>query len=244
MRDCTYILSDVHLDDSPASLARERELVAWFASIEDNACRIILLGDIFDFWFTYRRVVPRGHSRLLGKLALMADSGIEIHYFIGNHDMWVFDYFEKEIGMVMHSNPCNMEINGLKIFIGHGDGLGCRKGPYPILKRIFRNRLNQRLFTLLPSRFSFWIALKWSQLSRKSHGDKYKVYLGDDNEDLIRYCNELDKQRHYDYIIFGHRHLAMTKTLASGCRYINVGDWMEHRDYVVIQGTEATLVTS
>ena len=237
----TYIFSDSHLDNSPESLQREQQLVAWLKSIEPTAQRIVMLGDMFDFWFTYRKVVPRGHTRLIGQLATMADKGTEIHYFIGNHDMWVFDYFQQEIGAIVHSSPEELTIDGKSILFGHGDGLGVTHGSYPVLKRIFRCRLNQKLFALLPSAFSFPIAHSWSRQSRKSHGTKYLSYLGDDNEELLQYCLRLSETTHYDYMVFGHRHLAMTHQLHNNCLYVNVGDWFANRDYAVIANGELTL---
>ena len=246
----TYFLSDSHLGAGPDSLMREKQLVAFLDSIEPDCERLILLGDIFEFWFSYKYLVPKGHVRLLGKLASMVDQGIEVHYFIGNHDMWLFDYLQQELGVIMHTEACDMVLNGKRFRIGHGDGEGHKRThnkhekKYIHLKRIFRCRLNQHLFSIVNPLIGMGIALRWSDNSRKGHGDKYNHYLGDENEGIVLHCQECLERQDYDYFIFGHRHLAMTMELTHANRkalYINAGDWMDHRDYVRFDGEAVTL---
>lgn len=247
----TYFLTDSHLGAGADSLERERQMVRFLDSILPDCERLILLGDIFEFWFSYKYVVPKGHVRILGKLAEMIDRGIEIHYFIGNHDMWLFDYLEKEIGLTMHSDPIDMEIDGRMFHIGHGDGMGYKltqnrhEKKYIKLKRMFRCRFNQKLFAMVNPRIGIGIALRWSNSSRKSHGDKYNHYLGDEKEGIVLHCKEKLKEARFDYFVFGHRHLAMTMPLEIENRrsvYINVGDWIDHRNYAVFDGKEVTIL--
>lgn len=245
----TYFLTDSHLGNGADSAQREKDLVAFLDSIENDCERLILLGDMFDFWFSYKYVVPRGYIRLLGKLAQMADKGVEIHYFIGNHDMWMFDYLEKEIGIIMHSDPVEMTLGGKRFLIGHGDGVGGLDKYYLMLRRIFRCRFNQRLFAIMNPGVGFRIALRWSNSSRRSHGRKYEEYLGDGKEDIVVFCHKQLRLKDYDYFVFGHRHLPINKVIeepACACgqqtedrkaTYVNVGNWIDRRDYAVFDGS-------
>ena len=245
MEKVVYFISDAHLGSGSDSLQRERELCHFLDGIKADCSRLFLLGDMFDFWFTYRYTVPRGHTRLLGKLAELADLGIELHFFIGNHDMWLFDYLEKEMGAVMHSDPEVMEIDGKHFLIGHGDGQGHLDRNYDLLRRIFRSRLNQRLFALLPARWTFPIATRWSDSNKLKHARQDTAhYLGDDREGIVRYCKERLEKEHLDFCVFGHRHTPLVLTLPehpvspehpelSSTIYVNTGDWLTHRNYAV-----------
>lgn len=227
-------ISDAHLGSGSDSLERERQLCAFLDSIKDRCSTLFLLGDMFDFWFTYRHLVPRGHTRLLGKLAELADLDVKIHFFVGNHDMWMFDYLEKEIGAVMHDEPEVFEIDGKRFLIGHGDGLGNLDRGFDILRRIFRSRLNQRLFALLPSSLTFPIARRWSDSNKDKHAKQDTLhYLGDDREGIVIYCKERLKKEHLDYCVFGHRHTPLTMQIGETCTYVNTGDWMLNRNYAV-----------
>lgn len=246
----TYFITDSHLGAGSDSMERERQLVQFLCDIEPDCERLILLGDIFEFWFSYKYVVPKGHVRLLGQLAGMVDRGVEVHYFLGNHDMWLFDYLTKEIGLIMHEDACDITLDGKQFHLGHGDGLGYKltenahEKRYIHLKRIFRNRICQKAFAWIPPRLGMWIALGWSQHSRKGHSDKFNHYLGDSHEGITLHCRQLLRQRDYDFFVFGHRHLAMEMELdeeGRKARYVNVGDWIEHRDYAVFDGTEVVL---
>lgn len=245
----TYFLSDAHLGAGNDSLQRERELVAFLDAIRPDCARLVLLGDMFDFWFSYRHVVPRGFSRFIGKLAQMADEGVEIHYFIGNHDMWVFDYFANEVGCIMHPNPAPLTIDGKVFQIGHGDGLGHLDKKYDFLKRVFRCRFNQRLFAFFHPYMGFSIAEAWSEHSRKQHKVKFFQYMGDDKEGIVLWAKQQLATQDCDFFVFGHRHLPMMKWLnvntAQGqhrqALYVNVGEWIDHRNYACFDGKELWL---
>ncbi|MCR4816155.1 MAG: UDP-2,3-diacylglucosamine diphosphatase [Bacteroidales bacterium] len=244
----TFFVTDAHLGSGTDSRQREMDLVRWLESIEPEAERVIMLGDIFDFWFTYKQAVPRGFVRLLGKMAQMADNGVEFHFFIGNHDMWMFDYLEKEIGVVMHNDPCNMVIGGKQFLIGHGDGLWNDDKKYNFLKRIFRSRFNQWLFAGIHPNIGFPLAHRWSDSSRKSHSLKDYGYLGDEREGIYLYCKRMQERRiddgvqPYDFFLFGHRHTPICRPLDDAL-YVNVGNWIEHRDYAIFDGETVTLTT-
>lgn len=205
-----------------------------------------MLGDIFDFWFTYKYAVPRGYVRLLGKMAQMADKGVEFHFFIGNHDMWLFDYLEKEVGATMHKEPEEMTIDGRLFLLGHGDGMGNQDRSYNLLKRVFRGPLNQWLFAGVHPNIAFPIANLWSRSSRKNHSLKYNRYFGDDLEGIYLYCKKRQEERTsqglkpFDYFLFGHRHTPVTRPLGDAT-YINVGNWIENRDYAVFDGNGCCL---
>ena len=241
MASLTYFVSDAHLGSGGDSLERERELCRFLDGIKCDCCRLMLLGDMFDFWFTYRYTVPRGHTRLLGKLAEMADSGVELHFFIGNHDMWLFDYLEKEMGAVMHNDPEVMVIDGRRFLIGHGDGQGHLDKNYDFLRRIFRSGFNQRLFALLPSRWTFPFAQRWSDTNKVKHARQDTLhYLGDDREGIVRYCRERLATEHLDYCVFGHRHTPLVMPLGDAT-YVNTGDWLLNRNYAVFNPLDHTL---
>ena len=238
-------LTDSHFDASTESLQREREMCGFLDSLKGNTDMLVLLGDMFDFWFTYSRVVPRGHTRLLGKLAELADSGIDIHYFVGNHDMWLFDYLQQEIGAHMHLDPVEMDLDGKRFLIGHGDGLGHLDHTYDVLRWVFRNPINQRLFSWLPSRLTMGIALAWSRHSRQSHKSDTLQYLGDENEGIVVHCRQILADHPLDYCVFGHRHTPLVRTITATnghqAQYVNVGDWLNHRNYAVYQQGNITL---
>lgn len=246
MRTKTFFVTDAHLGSGADTRQREADLVRWLNAIEPEAKRVIMLGDIFDFWFTYKQAVPRGFVRLLGTMARMADNGIEFHFFIGNHDMWMFDYLEKEIGVTMHSNPEAMELEGKRFLLGHGDGLGKSDRKYNCLKRVFRGSLNQWLFAGIHPNIGFPVAYRWSNSSRRKHSLADNGYLGDEREDIYQYCKQMQQQKldagvqPYDYFLFGHRHTPIVRPLGTAT-YINVGNWIEHRDYAVFDGETCEL---
>lgn len=228
-----YFISDAHLGvpDFSSSLEREKKLVKWLCQIEKDADYLILLGDIFDFWFEYKSVIPRGYTRLMGKLAELSDKGIQIYFFTGNHDMWVRDYFKKELGIKVLNKPETFLINGLKTFVGHGDGLGPRDIGYKILKRIFECKTNQWLFARLHPNFSFWLAQYLSRKSRAANASNDEIYHGDNKEFLILFIKETIKKENFDYFIFGHRHLALEMEIDKQTKYINTGDWIRIFSY-------------
>lgn len=229
-------ISDAHLGSGADSREREQQLCRFLDDIKDDCHTLVLLGDMFDFWFSYRHLVPRGHVRLLGKLAELSDRGVRIHFFIGNHDMWLFDYLEKEMGAVMHDEPEVMEFDGRRFLVGHGDGLGNTDPGFNFIRLFFRSRICQRLFALLPSALMFPIAHRWSDSNKRRHARQDSLrYLGDDREGIVIYCKERLKNEQFDYCVFGHRHTPLTMPLGEGCTYVNVGDWLHNRNYAVYQ---------
>ena len=238
-----YFISDVHLGapDADSSLEREKKLVFFLDSIKDKATDLFLLGDIFDMWFDYKRVAPRGFVRLLGKLAELSDNGVQLHYFIGNHDMWVFDYFEKEIGAKIYREPVAFEFNGKKFLLGHGDGLGPGDFSYKFIKRIFAGKLNQWLFARLHPNFGLGLANLLSKKSRIANGNFEEAADETENEYLVKYCRNRLENEYFDYFIFGHRHIAMDIVLNDKSRYINLGEWVKNPHIGYFDGTEFTL---
>jgi len=239
-----YFASDFHLG-VPAledSLTREKRVVAWLESIRHDAEEIILLGDVFDFWFEYKHAVPRGYTRLLGKISEITDSGIPVHLFTGNHDMWIFDYLPKECGVHLHREPIVREWNGMRFYIGHGDGLGPGDYGYKFIKKVFASPLCQWLFARLHPNFGIGLANFFSKKSRASTGDKDRIFLGDENEWLAIYARDILKKEHFDYFVFGHRHLPLTIQLNEKSTYVNIGDWLGHYTYGVFDGKEMKVV--
>ncbi len=247
MRNKTYFITDSHLGSGKDSRKRENDMVAWLTLVEHDAERIIMLGDIFDFWFTYRHAVPRGYVRLLGKMAQMSDNGVEFHFFIGNHDMWLFDYLEKEIGVIMHRDPEEMVIGDKLFLIGHGDGIGDYDRRYNFIKKIFRNRFNQWLFAGIHPNIGFPIANRWSSNSRRKHSSTENSYLGDNREAIFQYCLKKQQEKTdagltlYDFFLFGHRHTPVCRPVGNAL-YINVGNWIENRNYAVFDGVTTMLL--
>ncbi len=233
-----YFASDFHLGvpDFDSSLVREKRIVRWLDQVSQDADEIFLLGDIFDFWFEYKTVVPRGHTRLLGKLSELTDKGLPIHVFTGNHDMWIFDYLPKETGINLHREPLTREWNGKKVYIGHGDGLGPGDHGYKFIKKVFASKLSQWIFARFHPNFGVGLANYWSKTSRNSHYEEDRVFLGEDKEWLAIYCKEILEKEHYDYFVFGHRHLPLEINLNDRSKYINLGDWITHFTYGVFDG--------
>lgn len=228
-----YFASDMHLGaPSPeASRPREKTLVRWLDSIADDAAAVVLVGDIFDFWYEYRKVVPRGYVRLLGKLAELTDSGIPIILFTGNHDLWMSSYLEDEIGATLYKDPQVFEAYGKKIFIAHGDGLGKGDYSYKLLKKVFTNPLCIWLFGRLHPNFAFGLAHRWSRHSRMNGG----ISPFDESTDyLFNFSKEVELADHHDYYIFGHRHLPMTKAISPNAMYINIGEWIDEPHFAVL----------
>lgn len=238
-----YFASDFHLGvpDPEKSLVREKKIVRWLDSIRDRASELYLLGDVFDFWFEYGRSVPNGYVRLLGKLAELSDAGVKIHWFTGNHDMWIFHYIPKEIGCTLYRKPVEREIAGKKFFIGHGDGLGPGDHGYKFIKKVFASKVCQWLFARLHPNFGLWMGNYFSRRSRIATGTKEDTYLGDDKEFLTIFCKEKLKSSHFDYFLFGHRHLPLDIKLSETSRYINLGEWVNYYTYAEFDGKELTL---
>jgi len=238
-----YFASDFHLGvpSYESSLEREKKVVRWLEHIRVDAAEIYLVGDVFDFWFEYKTAVPRGFVRLLGKIAEITDSGIPIHFFTGNHDMWTFDYLEKECGVKVYRQPIKIEYNGKKFFIGHGDGLGPGEASYKILKGIFASKLCQWAFARLHPNLGIGIANIWSKRSRISNAGYDEIFHGEEKEILVIFCRNELKKSHFDYFIFGHRHLVLDITVGENSRYINLGEWVTSSTYAVFDGKKLEL---
>lgn len=237
-----FFASDLHLGvpNKEKSLEREKLFVQWLDEIKHEATALYLLGDVFDFWFEYRTVVPKGYVRILGKLAELSDSGLPIHFFTGNHDMWVFDYLEKELNLSIYRHPIQFELDGKTFFIGHGDGLGPNDVGYKFLKKIFSNKLCQWLFARIHPNLGISIAQYWSRKSRIANGDKDETFHGD-KEWLTQYCKEQLKTSKIDFFIFGHRHLPLVIDLGNQSTYINLGEWVNYKSYAVFDGEKLEL---
>lgn len=238
-----YFASDFHLGVPSNKVSRERELllISWLDSIADKAAEIYLVGDVFDFWYEYGTVIPKGFVRFQAKLAELCDKGIQVHLFIGNHDMWMFDYFEEELGVKMHRQPIVREWNGKKFFIGHGDGLGPGDHAYKLIKKVFANPLSIWLFKWLHPDIGVRLANFWSGRSREANLQADEVYHGDDNEWLLQFCKTTLKEEHFDYFIFGHRHLVLDKEVGKNSRYINLGAWFKNPHFAVWDGENLSL---
>ena len=239
----TYFASDFHLGVSThaESLKREKKITSWLDKIKEDAKSIYLLGDIFDFWFEYKAVVPKGFVRLLGKLAELSDSGTNIFLIKGNHDLWMYDYLPKEVGVQIIKDKTILNENGKKIFLAHGDGLGPGDFGYKIIKKIFTNKVCQWLFARLHPNFGFGIAQFWSKRSRIANNKDNEYFLGEEKEWLVSYCKEKQKENPVDYYIFGHRHLPLEIEIDIKAKYINLGDWIHHNSYAVFDGESLIL---
>lgn len=237
-----YFASDFHLGSPSHSESRKREdrIIRWLNAIEGNCSELFLMGDIFDFWFEYREVVPKGFVRLQGKLGMMSDAGIKIYFFKGNHDMWVNDYFTKEMGIEIISDELVLERAGKRFYLHHGDGLGPGDQKYKVLRKIFRNPVCQWLFAIVPPRIGLGIANWWSGRSRLANSTE-EVFNGVGNEWLAVYAKEQLQKAHFDYFIFGHRHLPLDIQLTDKSRYINIGEWINFNSYAVFDGKDLTL---
>lgn len=233
-----YFISDFHLGapNYASSLVREKKLVAFLESIKHTASEIFIVGDMFDFWFEYKTTVPKGYIRLLGKLAELTDAGIAIHFFLGNHDMWMSGYFEKELNIPVYAEPKVFERFGKSLFIGHGDGLGPDDHGYKFIKKVFRNPICQWLFGALHPTWGMGLANYFSRKSREKTGNADADFLGAGKEWLIIFCKETLTKQHYDYFIFGHRHYPIDFALNEKSRYINLGDWINNFTYAVFDG--------
>jgi len=237
-----YFASDFHLGapTEEQSLVREKKIIRWLDSIREDAHIIFILGDIFDFWFEYRRVIPKGFTRLKGKLMELRDDDQEIIFFSGNHDMWMFNYFQTEFGIPVYRNPQKIIVHNKNFLVGHGDGLGKGDWKYKIVKRIFENRINQWGYSLFHPNFGIWLAQKLSDKSRVKNYKRDEEFKGED-EWLLNYCRKIDEAEHFDYYVFGHRHLTLDLEVSPKSRYINVGEWIDDCSFAEFNGTEMHL---
>ena len=228
-----YFASDQHLGapTPKASLPREKKFVAWLDTIKEDAGTIFLLGDLFDFWFEYKTVVPKGFVRVLGKLAELKDAGIDIYFFVGNHDLWMRDYFQKELNIPVFHKPQEFEINGKIFLIGHGDGLGPSDHGYKRMKKVFTFPFFKWLFRWLHPDIGVRLGHYFSVKNKLISGDEDARFLGEENEWLAQYCRRKLTEKHYDFFVFGHRHLPLEIELNNNSTYINLGDWIQHFTY-------------
>ena len=232
-----YFASDQHFGAPTLekSRLREQEFVSWLDRIKEDATALFLLGDLFDFWFEYRKVVPKGFVRVLGKLAEIRDAGIPIYFFTGNHDLWMRDYFEKELQIEVYHQPKAFVFNDKTFLIGHGDALGPGDTGYKLLKKIFVNPIAQWFFRWLHPDLGVALAQRLS-LKNKLISGKEDVQFHGEQEMLIQYCKDQLKQQKYDYFVFGHRHLPLEIPIVEKAMYINTGDWITYNSYAVFDG--------
>ena len=249
MQKKIYFASDFHFGVPDAETSRKREdlFVQWLDNIKQDAAEIFLMGDLFDFWFEYKTVVPRGYTRLLGKLAEITDSGIKIHLFRGNHDMWAFDYLNKELQVEIHPDPEIRKFSDATFYLAHGDGLGPGDKGYKFIKKVFRCRLNQWLFRWIHPDIGIRLGLFWSRKSRYANQNRedrenWEKYLIDSR--LSFYSKKmLETHPEIDYFIFGHWHYPLEIQLTEKCRQLSLGDWLTHYTYAVFDGEELKLLT-
>lgn len=233
-----YFASDNHLGapTQEQSRPRERKFVAWLDDIKQDAAAIFLIGDLFDFWFEYKTVVPKGFTRTLGKLAEISDSGIPIYYFVGNHDLWMNGYFEAELNIPVYHQPKEFTFNNKIFLIGHGDGLGPGDKGYKRMKKVFTNPFSKWLFRWLHPDLGVKLAQYMSVKNKLISGDEDAKFLGEENEWLVQYCKKKQEEKHRDYYVFGHRHLPLNIALNETSKYINLGDWISYYTYGVFDG--------
>lgn len=238
-----YFASDNHLGapNHEKSILREKLFVSWLDEIKEDAAVVFLLGDLFDFWFEYKKVVPKGFTRTLGKLAEISDSDIPIHYFVGNHDLWMNGYFEEELGIPVYYRPKEFIFNNKTFFIGHGDGLGPGDKGFKRMKKIFTNPVAKWFFRWLHPDLGVKLAQYFSVKSRLISGDEDVKFLGEDKEWLVQYCKRKELEKHRDFYVFGHRHLPLEINISEQSKYINLGDWISYYTYAVFDGEKMEL---
>ena len=238
-----YFLSDFHLGapDAESSLVREKLIVRFFEEKRKDAAAFFIMGDMFDFWYEYKRVVPRGYTRLFGKLAELTDSGIDVRFFVGNHDMWMRDYLQKELNIPVYFEPADFFCHHKSFHIGHGDGQGPGDHGYKTMKKVFRNPVCQWLFGLFPPYLGIGLADYFSRKSRAATGTSEEVFKGEEKEWLILYAREVLQRKKVDFFIFGHRHLPIDYPLNAQSRYINLGDWIQFFTYATFDGEHVVL---
>lgn len=240
-----FFASDFHLGlalhDNPDEAERENRIIRWLDTIGPDAGILFLLGDIFDFWHEYRHVIPKGNIRLMGKLATMIDTGIPVYFFPGNHDMWMKDYFIREVGATICHEPAEWLIHDKKFFLGHGDGLGPGDAFYKLLKfGLFNNPAARFMFKWLHPDVGIGLAKLWSGTTRSRKHGKNETFLGD-REYLLQYCKKIERNAHHDFYVFGHRHLPIDVSVSTESRYINLGDWISQFHYGIFDGNNFLL---
>lgn len=238
-----YFASDFHLGvpDLAESIQREKKIVKWLESIKKDAAALFLLGDIFDFWFEYKKAIPKGFIRIQGKLAELSDEGLPIFIFPGNHDLWMNDYLSNELKISIFHVPLALQVGGKRFLIGHGDGLGPGDKTYKILKKIFRSSIAQWFFKWIHPDIGITLAQKWSKSSRISNLKDGEQFKGEDQEFLLTWCKQIETKTHHDYYIFGHRHLVLNLEAGQHSRYINLGEWVSQSPFAIFDGHQMEL---
>ncbi|WP_111539990.1 UDP-2,3-diacylglucosamine diphosphatase [Mesonia algae] len=233
-----YFSSDNHLGAPTQELSkpREKKFVQWLDEVKEDAAAIFLLGDLFDFWFEYKHVVPKGFVRVLGKLAEIRDSGIPIYFFVGNHDLWMNSYFEDELNIPVFHQPKEFIFNNKTFLIGHGDGLGPGDKGYKRMKKVFTNPFSKWLYRWFHPDLGVPLAQHLSVKNKLISGDDDAKFLGEENEWLVQYAKRKLESKHYDYFVFGHRHLPMSIEVGKDSTYHNLGDWINYYTYGVFNG--------
>jgi UDP-2,3-diacylglucosamine hydrolase len=231
-------VSDLHLSTSDEGKVREKIFITWLNDIKYNADKIFLLGDMFNFWFEYEKVVPHGYTRFLGKLAELIDEGIEIHYFVGNHDMWINDYFSNDIGLKVHCDMAEIEIGPCRFFLGHGHEL-TKNIPDKLLFKIYNNALFRNMLGAIHPRWGISLGNYLSEKNNKKNVSD--IMRSDGNNYQMDFARQQLKNKHYDYFIFGHTHLPSIQKLSSDSSYINTGDWINFLSYAVFDGNDVQL---
>ena len=245
-----YFISDAHLGSRALQHGRqqERRLVRFLDDIKDKAQAVYMLGDMFDFWFEYPTVVPRGYTRFLGKVSELTDNGVEVHFFTGNHDIWCTDYLEQECGVILHREPVTLELADKLFYLAHGDGLGDPNRTFRLLRYIFHNKVCQALFRWVHPTIGMNFGLEWARHSRLKHEPSLQQdargqeYLGEEKECLVRYAKEyLQLHPNVNYFLFGHRHIELDLYLTRQCRMLILGDWITQCTYAVYDGEQLYL---
>ena len=239
-----YFASDFHLGIAgiprKKEIEREKKIIRWLESIEQDAQAVFLVGDIFDFWYEYHHAIPKGFIRFMGKISSMIDKGIQVYFFTGNHDIWMFKYFQEELGITVFDEPVELRLNNTDMLVAHGDGLGPGDTFYKILKKIFTNSITQWLFKWLHPDIGIGLAKRWSKSSRISKKGLDEKFLGE-KEFLIQYSRKKELQKHRDYYVFGHRHMPLEIQLDEHTMYFNLGEWVNNFSYGVFDGSTFAL---
>ena len=238
-----YFSSDNHLGapNHKNSLVREKRFIRWLDSIKEDASAIFLLGDLFDFWFEYKKVVPKGFVRILGKLAEISDAGLPLYFFAGNHDMWMDGYFENELNIQVFDKSKKFIINKKQFLVGHGDGLGPGDKGFKRMKKVFKNSFSKFLFRWIHPDIGVRFAQYLSTKNKLLSGNDDIEYMGEENEWLVQYCKKIILKEKFDFFIFGHRHLPLDINISQSSRYINLGDWISYFSYAVFDGIDLEL---
>lgn len=240
-----YFASDLHLGAPALGDNKEREMLFtdWIKSIKNDASMLFLMGDYFDFWFEYKKAVPKGFIRSLGALAELCDSGIPVHFFTGNHDMWASDYLSEEVGMILHTDPLSIDLLGKKFFLSHGDDLGKKDFGYQLIKGTFHNKIVQWAFAKIHPDLSFRLAHYWTKQSRLSYKNGDQEFRGLEFEEQYLFAKSVLEKEHFDYFVFGHRHIKLNEALSNNSRLIILGDWIKKFSYGIFDGKEFIIET-